>query len=893
MTDYTAWNNSLPAGTSSTVTGSRNDGLQFSVSSASTLTGIAFYVPASETTLTGSSYTATLYSTTNGTSGTQVSQVTGSGTFTAGAWNWIPFNVSLSTGVTYVGVVNHPNSLQFESGYWSGATHGITNGPLTIPTLTAALGNKQQPNLSGAAAFPTNANNPGSWYGIDVKVSDVVNVSGTAAVTGKKITVSSTGSAPLRGTAAVTGKKITVSAQGPIPPSYNTGATATASGVTQATHPTLTIPSGVSAGEFMVIGVDLFGFTGDSGVAINITPGAGGNDWTQLDSLRVADDGSVKVYGAVFVRQATASDPGSVLTFSYSGTPTTDQKWWAIALASYPSLDILTAVAHGSSGLNGGTSILAPTGTTTVDDEWVIYVVPSAINSSGTIDTPPSGGTLRQNANIVGVASAIADTNGGVGPAGTSIGGGAWASSAAGGWDTSFTLSVGPKTIPPPNSVVVHGKKMTVAGVGNVTGSFSVSFNSSSSGIDSYDVTSQANGSGTHALRVVKPVNPDPHYAHSFLYLLPVLEDLGFTYGDPLAMAQTLGLHDTYNVTLVSAEYDIDPWYGDNPTDSTIQQETHSVWIRDWVSAHLSVTGTEKHYLTGFSKSGLGGAGLIFNHPDRFDKAALWDTPANDTAYNRFDPVIEDSAVYGTQGQFAARYELNSTNLSKWAVPFTATTRIWIGVGSSYTQETIDWHTRMNSAGILNGYDSTSFVSDTHAWHDDWLLGATSFLFAQVPSAYVSFKKASVAGSGDVSFEGDIGTGVITGKKMVIGSTGNLGIPGTGSVAGKKMVIGSAGNLGIPGTGAITIKKMTAAGTAAAPVIGTAAITIKKISVSGSSSKVLGTGNVTIKKMTVNVLAGIKISGTASVAIHKITISGSSSPQASRPASPLYIFSPL
>lgn len=219
---YTVWHDSLPdAGTTSTATGQRNDSLVFSVTSDCTLKGIAFYVPSGETNLTGSNYTAALYTTTTGTSGTLVTSQAGSGTFTAGKWNWIPLNVSLTTGVTYSAVINHPDALQYEHSWWGAGepgANGLTSGPISVPSQAAAPGNVQQGLLNGALGFPGTANSPGSWYGIDVKVStnSTTTVSGTAGVTLKKMTVAVSGSLKDSGTAAGTLKKMTAAVTGAV-----------------------------------------------------------------------------------------------------------------------------------------------------------------------------------------------------------------------------------------------------------------------------------------------------------------------------------------------------------------------------------------------------------------------------------------------------------------------------------------------------------------------------------------------------------------------------------------------------------------------------------------------------------------------------------------------------
>jgi hypothetical protein len=396
---------------------------------------------------------------------------------------------------------------------------------------------------------------------------------------------------------------------------------------------------------------------------------------------------------------------------------------------------------------------------------------------------------------------------------------------------------------------------MKAAGVGNVTGTFTVVYNSSSGGVDSYDVTSPVNNSGSHTMRVIVPTNPDPAYPHSFLYMFPVEPAGSSTFGDPISNATNLGLANTYNTTIIVPGYDIDPWYGDNPNDATIHQETFTIWVTQWVAANLFITGSEKHYLTGFSKSGIGGADLIFRHPTVFEKAALWDTPADDNAYNRFSP--SDSAVYGTAANFTDYYQLSSANLADWSGPFTATNRLWIAQGSSYGTEVADWHALMTSIGILHSYDATSFTGDSHAWHDDWIIAGLSSIFSQVPSVHVTPKKMSVAASGSSTSSGDSGTVAITLKKMTAASSGGVSDQSTATVTLQKMTVSGTATAPLVGTAAVTIRKTTVFGSGKATLSGAINVTLKKVAVSGSGlSPIFGTVDITMLKMKVSASDG-------------------------------------
>lgn len=179
MTTYTAFGGVLPAGTSASAAGARTDSLVFEITTTAgtpTLTGVWYYVPSSETVLTGSSYTALVYTTVSGTTGTLVTSNAGSGTFTAGAWNFIPLTspVVLSTGVFYSACVSSPNWLQFEHTMWGPGdplAGGITAGPVFVPDQSGAPGGIQQGFVSSASTFPNQANVPGSFYGVDISVS--------------------------------------------------------------------------------------------------------------------------------------------------------------------------------------------------------------------------------------------------------------------------------------------------------------------------------------------------------------------------------------------------------------------------------------------------------------------------------------------------------------------------------------------------------------------------------------------------------------------------------------------------------------------------------------------------------------------------------------------------
>lgn len=662
----------------------------------------------------------------------------------------------------------------------------------------------------------------------------------TGSARAKKGTLSGTGSiaATITGSGGISAKKAGPSGSGTIP-AYNTGATTNADNVPQSTHPTLTIPASVKTGDVMIIGVDLFGFTGDTGISINISPGVAGNNWTQLDTLRTADNGSLSVHGAVFMRVATSTDPGSTLTFSYSGTPGTNQKWWDIALASYTGLASSGIEAWGTSGLLSSSSIPVPSGTAS-NNEWIIYVTPSAPSSS-TITAGPSGTTIRQNVASSGVCCAIADS-GSTTSAFTSLSGN-WTAGAASGHYTSFAIGV--PVIGASNTGNANAKKPSATGKGILQETFSASYVSTdASGIDTYNVTASGNGTGTHPLRVLKPTSPNAAYPHSFLYCLPVLTDQDTSYGDPLQMAHDNGWHNQYNITLISPGYAINPWYGDNATDSTALQERFTLDVVNWVQANLATSGHEKNYLIGFSKSGTGGAQLIFRNPSVFDAAALWDFPADWTDLSRWS---DDTAVFGTQSNFAANYALTAANMATWVASsdFTTRNRIWLGYGSLYDTEVDDFATRLTALSAQ--YTYTWKVSETHAWQTDWMAAGIA---AIIPSGngQVTAKKVKLSGTGNNS-AGVTGSGGIAGKKPSASGTGTEQFSGTGAPRGKKPTATGTGSETFTATGNATLKKAIPSGTGSIPGIsGSGGLSLKKAVPAGTGITLWGTGGLTAKK---------------------------------------------
>src|ERR1035441_5904789 len=160
-------------------------GLQFHVTTTTcTLTGYYWWLPATDDT-TGTNYSFRLYSTTNGTTGTLISGTTvaGSGTWTAGAWNFTPLTpVALTSGTIYVAVSSHTSGAKSAYGatalYWNsgGGSAGLTSGPISVPGSGTALNSATSAyNEPEAGTFPATASTANYW--LDIQGTD----SGAAA----------------------------------------------------------------------------------------------------------------------------------------------------------------------------------------------------------------------------------------------------------------------------------------------------------------------------------------------------------------------------------------------------------------------------------------------------------------------------------------------------------------------------------------------------------------------------------------------------------------------------------------------------------------------------------------------------------------------------------------
>jgi len=133
--------------------------------------------------------------------------------------------------------------------------------------------------------------------------------------------------------------------------------------------------------------------------------------------------------------------------------------------------------------------------------------------------------------------------------------------------------------------------------------------------------------SGPVELRFLAPTGFKPGGERRFLFILPVEKQGDSRYGDGLAEARRLSLHEKHGWILVAPGFAELPWYADHPSDRQRQDETFLLKTVIPLAEKRYPGRNPKRLLLGFSKSGWGAWSLLLRHPDLFGAAAAWDAP--------------------------------------------------------------------------------------------------------------------------------------------------------------------------------------------------------------------------------------------------------------------------
>lgn len=201
-----------------------------------------------------------------------------------------------------------------------------------------------------------------------------------------------------------------------------------ASGAQQTTPLTLVIPAGVAVGSclWFMGGISL----GSAGLP-TMTVTSTGSSLTQVDTQSHGGTGSTS--NIYVITSTTLADQGATISLTPSGNA-----FIGMSLATYTGASATQPdVETGSVQSTPGTTFTAPSTVTTIDNDWAVYF--ASFLGGGSISGTP-GTSVTQD---VASRTSIADSNGGVGLSGTTIGGGTWTGTASVPW-IGFTLGMAP-----------------------------------------------------------------------------------------------------------------------------------------------------------------------------------------------------------------------------------------------------------------------------------------------------------------------------------------------------------------------------------------------------------------------------------------------------------------
>jgi hypothetical protein len=226
----------------------------------------------------------------------------------------------------------------------------------------------------------------------------------------------------------------------------------------------------------------------------------------------------------------------------------------------------------------------------------------------------------------------------------------------------------------------------------------------------------------TWPIRVLAPTSPAAGVPKRFLYLLPVedFNDSPLTYGDGLALCQSLNFHNQYNCTLIAPGFTTSNLvYADSDQNLARRHESFMLELASWVKANLAVTGGEHHWLLGFSRSGYGTACLFFRNPTVWHAAGCWDFPAN---WPYSDWSWADSP-WGSETNWMNNCDLSQSFISQYASPWLLKTRIWIAggpgfgpMGTAYAGAVETFAGWLATAGIPYVDNTTQTENMLHQW---------------------------------------------------------------------------------------------------------------------------------------------------------------------------------
>lgn len=231
---------------------------------------------------------------------------------------------------------------------------------------------------------------------------------------------------------------------------------------------------------------------------------------------------------------------------------------------------------------------------------------------------------------------------------------------------------------------------------------------------------------GETLLRILAPqtLPPKPRV----VFLLPVEAGTQSRFGDGLATAKRLRLHERFGFVLVAPTFSDWPWYADHATDVGCRQESHMMRVVVPLVMELYPHGPAQRGLLGFSKSGWGAWSLLLRHADAFAAAVAWDAPMM-----MEKPQYAMDRVVGTMQVFET-YRIPAL-LRRHADAVRGRRRLGLLGFGNFRDHHVRCHALLDELGIPHAY--ADGPKRRHHWDGGWLLDAAETLDALMPAGDV------------------------------------------------------------------------------------------------------------------------------------------------------------
>jgi Putative esterase len=232
---------------------------------------------------------------------------------------------------------------------------------------------------------------------------------------------------------------------------------------------------------------------------------------------------------------------------------------------------------------------------------------------------------------------------------------------------------------------------------------------------------------GKTLLRILMPQKIEPGRTYPLVLVLPVAHVANQRqsverFGDGFLEIQRLDLHNKYNAVFASLSFTEVPWYCDHPTKADVAQEKYLLEVVAEIERRYPVSKNPRdRHLLGFSKSGWGAWAMLLRNPDRFGKAAAFDSPMMMTTIGKWG---SDRAC-GSQVTFDA-YMPSKLVRARGRTLGTEPRLILLGY-DVFRDDHVRMHALLQELGVPHVYQDGPVRK--HHWRTGWVAEAVAELF--------------------------------------------------------------------------------------------------------------------------------------------------------------------